>query len=146
MTDYPSCRFVLAHCGRCFITPNMDAALEELPVAENLWLDTSAVCDMGVFLHLLKRYDRSRIVFGTDLVTATGFRGSYVRLGMSWHACTADMVARTGGMPDKTTFAAYESLCALCHAMRFTRLTEQERRDIFLDNAATLFGLNSTAE
>ena len=137
--DYPKCRFILAHCGRCFISPNMEAALECLPVAENLWLDTSAVCDVGVFMALLSRYDRSRILFGTDLVTAAGFRGSYVRLGLSWHACTAEMVARKGGMADMTTFAAYENLCALCFALRYAGVEEEERHGIFFQNACELF-------
>ncbi len=144
--DYPNCDFVLAHCGRCFITPNMEAALEKLPVAENLWLDTSAVCDMGVFISLLSRYDRSRIVFGTDLVTASAFRGSYVRLGMSWHMCTSQMVGRPGGMPDKSTFAVYENVCALCHAMGFCKLEEHERRAIFFDNGARLLALARRGE
>lgn len=138
--EYPRCKFILAHCGRCFILPNMEDALAHLPIAENLWLDTSAVCDTGVFISLLGHYDRTRILFGTDLVTAAGFRGSYVRLGMSWHMCTADMVARRGGMADKTTFAAYESLCALCCAMRFHKVGESERRNIFHDNAIAVFG------
>jgi predicted TIM-barrel fold metal-dependent hydrolase len=138
--DYPKAQFILAHCGRCFIAPNMERALADLPRAENLWLDTSAVCDLGVFMHLLSEYDRSRILFGTDLVTAAAFRGSYVRLGMSWHVCTADMVGRRGGMADKTTYAAYESAGALCRAMRFCGLTEEERADIFYRNACALFG------
>lgn len=139
--DYPNCNFILAHCGRCFITPNMEAVLEKLPVADNLWLDTSAVCDIGVFTSLLGGYDRTRLLFGTDLVTATGFRGSYVRLGTSWHACTPEMVARPGGLEAKATFAAYESLCALCHAAKFCRLSEQDLADIFFNNAAGLFNL-----
>ncbi|MBI2433854.1 MAG: amidohydrolase family protein [Candidatus Hydrogenedentes bacterium] len=137
--DYPHCQFILAHCGRCFIPPNMDDALKRLPAAENLWLDTSAVCDIGVFLSLFSRYDRSRILFGTDLVTAAAFRGSYVRLGMSWHVCTDAMVARAGGMAAKSTFAAYESLCALCYAVRFLGLSEAERWDLFFQNAAQLY-------
>ncbi len=144
--EYPGCNFVLAHCGRCFITPNMEAALDGLPVAENLWLDTSAVCDMGVFISLLNRYDRGRILFGTDLVTAAAFRGSYIRLGMSWHLCTADMVTRAGGMADKTTFAAYESLCALCHAMRFCGVSARDRENIFQNNALGLFGTTLAME
>jgi len=136
--DFPRCRFILAHCGRCFITPNMEAALEHLPVAENLWLDTSAVCDMGVFLHVFRRYDRTRLLFGTDLVTATGFKGSYVRLGLSWHVCTAEMVS---GLKVKATFAAYENLCALLHAARFCGLDEFARQDLFFGNAKRLFGL-----
>ncbi len=83
VNQYPMCRFILAHCGRCFIAPNMADALDGLPIAENLWIDTSAVCDTGVFLELFSRYDLSRILFGTDLVNAAAFRGSYVRLGMS---------------------------------------------------------------
>ena len=138
--DFPNCHFILAHCGRCFIPPNMESALDKLPVAENLWVDTSAVCDLGVFMELLRRYDRSRILFGTDLVTAVAFRGSYVRLGMSWHVCTADMVARAGGMADKTTFAAYESLAALCRAMRLCSCSEDDRLGMFYRNACGLFG------
>ena len=137
--EYPNCNFVLAHCGRCFITPNMETVLENLPAAENLWFDTSAVCDIGVFIALFERYDRTRILFGTDLVTAAGFRGSYVRLGMSWHVCTPDMVVRPGGLESRATFAAYENLCALLHAARFCKLSEEERRNIFHDNAARLF-------
>ena len=135
---YPRCNFILAHCGRCFITPNMEATLEGLPVAENLWMDTSAVCDVGVFITLLRGYDRGRILFGTDLVTATGFRGRYVRLGMSWHVCTE---ARVSGLPRRATFAAYENLSALCYAARFCGLTDQERRQVFWENAARLFEL-----
>jgi predicted TIM-barrel fold metal-dependent hydrolase len=140
LRDFPNCHFILAHCGRCFIPPNMETMLEQLPVAENLWLDTSAVCDLGAFLELLNRYDRSRILFGTDLVTATAFRGNYIRMGMSWHACTAKMVTRAGGMPDKTTFAAYENLAALCRAMRLCACGEEDRQSIFYHNACGLFG------
>lgn len=137
--DFPNCQFILAHCGRCFIPPNMEATLDKLPTAKNLWLDTSAVCDLGVFMELLNRYDRSQILFGTDLVTAAAFRGSYIRLGMSWHVCTGDMVARAGGMSDKTTFAAYESLSALCRALRLSGCDEDDRADIFYRNAHRLF-------
>ena len=142
---FPNCQFILAHCGRCFIPPNMDATLDELPVAENLWLDTSAVCDLGVFMALLTRYDRTRVLFGTDLVTATAFRGNYIRLGMSWHACTTAMVKRANGMPDKTTFAAYESLAALCRAMRLSQCSEEDRANIFYRNACGLFGFSGEA-
>ena len=137
--EFPNAQFILAHCGRCFIPPNMETALDALPVADNLWLDTSAVCDLGVFMELLGRYDRSRILFGTDLVTAAGFRGSYIRLGMSWHACTSEMVARKGGMADKTTYAAYESLAALCRALRLCDISDQECEHIFYHNACELF-------
>ena len=133
---YPRCQFILAHCGRCFIAPNMADALEKLPRAENLWIDTSAVCDLGVFVQLFEGFDRSRILYGSDLVTPTGFRGTYVRLGLSWHICTEDMVS---GLEARATFAAYENLSVLCQAARICRLSEEELQGLFYGNAARLF-------
>jgi len=140
--EYPKCQFILAHCGRCFITPNMADALDGLPVAENLWMDTSAVCDVGVFLELFSRYDPSRILFGTDLVNAAAFRGSYVRLGMSWHTVTPPMISRKGGLQGRATFAVYENLSALFHAARHCHISEDDIQNIFYENAAKLFKLN----
>ena len=139
--DYPKCDFILAHCGRCFISPNMDDALKYLPVAQNLWIDTSAVCDTGVFLSLLDSYDKTRILFGTDLVTAAGFRGAYIRIGMSWDMITTESIRRSGGQTINATFAAYENLCALLRAARFCKLDQTQLTDIFYNNAADLFQL-----
>jgi predicted TIM-barrel fold metal-dependent hydrolase len=141
VNQYPKIQFILAHCGRCFIAPNMAAALDALPVAENLWIDTSAVCDTGVFLELFSRYDLSRILFGTDLVNASAFRGSYVRLGMSWHAVTPKMLARDGGLENRSTFAAYENVSALFRAARFCHVSKDDIQNIFYHNAAGLFKL-----
>jgi len=139
---YPRCNFILAHCGRCFIAPNMEDALKKLPVASNLWIDTSAVCDTGVFLYLLDRYDRNQILFGTDLVMAAGFRGNYIRMGTSWEWITVDKIARRGGQEICATFAAYENLCAMFHAAKFCKVTEAGRNSIFYNNAARLFKLS----
>ena len=138
---YPNCNFVLAHCGRCFITPNMEDAIQRLPAAANLWMDTSAVCDIGVFKILFDGFDRSRILFGTDLVTASGFRGTYVPIGMSWQWITADQLIPFGGKPIEATFAAYENLCAMTYAAKFCKLDNSELENIFFNNAARLFKL-----
>ena len=138
---YPRCQFILAHCGRCFISVNMEDTLEQLPVAENLWIDTSAVCDMGVFMHLFSRYDRSRICFGTDLVTAAGFRGQYVRMGMSWDMVTAEQVARPRGQKIRATLCAYENLRSLLSAAHFCQMDEHDLQRLFYGNAAQLFRL-----
>jgi predicted TIM-barrel fold metal-dependent hydrolase len=139
---YPNCQFVLAHCGRCFITPNAELMVKTLNRADNIWMDTSAVCDAGVFLTVLKHYDRSKILFGTDLVTAVAFRGNYVRMGASWHVCTDAMVARPKGQAataQRSTFAAYEGLAALCFALRFLEVSEAEREAIFFGNGERLY-------
>jgi len=139
--QYPKAQFILAHCGRNFIAPNMSATLDALPVAENLWIDTSAVCDTGVFLELFSRYDLSRILYGSDLVDASAFRGNYIRLGMNWHVVTPNLIARKGGLESRATFAFYENLSALFQAARFCNLSEDDIQNIFYNNAANLFKL-----
>jgi predicted TIM-barrel fold metal-dependent hydrolase len=138
---YPNAQFILAHCGRCFITPNMSATLDKLPVAENLWIDTSAVCDVGVFTELFSRYDLTRVLFGSDLVFASAFRGNYIRLGRSWHIVTPEQIARRGGLENRATFALYENLSSLFHAARFCQLGEEHIQNIFYNNAEGLFKL-----
>ena len=140
VADYPNCNFILAHCGRCFIPPNMEDALKKLPVAENLWLDTSAVCDIGVFLYLFDKYDCKKILFGTDSISSTGFRGNYIRLGMGWHCGFVETFqTRNEAKITTSTFAVYENLCAMLHAARFCKLSEADLEDIFYNNASRLF-------
>jgi hypothetical protein len=139
--DYPNCNFILAHCGRCFLSRLMAEALDSLPVTENLWLDTSAVCDLGVFIELFKRYDPSRIVFGTDLVTATGFRGKYVTMGFSWGVCEEAALRAAGAPPKEATFAVYENLRVLLEASRVCQLSESDVENMFYNNAARLLSL-----
>ena len=137
--DFPNCNFILAHCGRCFLSYYMEETLDRLCVAENLWFDTSAVCDLGVFINLLARYDRSRILFGTDLVTATGFRGKYITMGFAWDACGPDAISSPALPPKPATFAAYENLRTLIQAIRFCKLTEAEINSVFYENSRRLF-------
>ena len=133
--DYPNCQFILAHCGRCFIRSNMTDTLKYLPEADNLWFDTSAVCDLGVFIELFSKYDWRKILFGTDLVTATGFRGSYVGLGTGWAECIGEEV----NLKEKATFVAYENLSSLLYAMNLCGLKKEQIEAVFNDNAKALF-------
>ncbi len=136
---YRNCNFILAHCGRCFITPYMQRTIGKLSKADNLWIDTSAVCDIGVFMELFRGFDRKKILFGTDLVMASGFRGSYVRVGAGWDS----IVIAPNEQSSNATFLAYENLCALFHAARFCGLNDNELEDIFYNNAAGLFNLGN---
>lgn len=135
--DYPNCNFILAHCGRCFVAINAEDMLTGLLVAENLWLDTSAVCDMGVFMHLFNKYDHNKILFGSDLVTAVNFRGSYISLGMSWvDYCAEQSKKKLAGIAP--TFAAYQNLISMLQAAKFSKLSRGVIEDIFYNNAKKL--------
>ena len=136
--DFSNCNFILAHCGRCFLSCFMEEALSRLPVSENLWIDTSAVCDLGVFINLLTRYDRSRILFGTDLVTASGFRGKYVTMGYTWDACQQEAMSNSVNLSKAVTLAVYENLRVFIQAIRFCKLKKTEIKNLFSDNAVSL--------
>jgi glutamate-1-semialdehyde 2,1-aminomutase len=135
--NYPGCIFILAHCGRCFIPTNMADTLDGLDDNENIFFDTSAVCNSAVFDILLRGWDRRRILFGSDLITASAFRGSYIRLGMGWHLCEAERLPRT----HRATFALYENLAALAHALQTARLSPGEITALFHDNARRILDL-----
>lgn len=141
INQYPKVQFILAHCGRCFISVNMADTLDELPIADNLWLDTSAVCETGVFLELFSRYDTSRIIYGSDLVNPVAFRGTYVGLGMSWHPVTPDRIIGFGQLESMATFAVYENLRSLLHAAKHTGLSQNDIQNIFFNNSKILFNL-----
>ena len=60
---------------------------------------------------------------------------------MSWDFITADKLQRPSGQQIKSTFAAYENLCALLCAARFCKLKVSQKNDIFYNNFKKLFKL-----
>ncbi len=128
---YQNCQFILAHCGRCFIGINAKKMIRDLTQADNIWIDTSAVCDSAVFIHLLRDFRLDRILFGSDLVTAAGFRGSYIKFADQWK----------NYLDDACTFELYENLCSLLEGAEICQLGKYDLCNIFYNNAAKLFNL-----
>jgi hypothetical protein len=139
---YPHVQWQLAHCARCFIPHFLELAIGPLSELENVWFDTSAVCESDVFDVLLRRGPRERVMFGTDNLPAGVDRGKYIAFGYAWALLTEDnhRFDLSHCQPDPT-WVVYESLRGLRRAAERNSLTPAEIEGLFYGNAMRLRGL-----
>ena len=77
----------------------LDASVEAIPSlveVPNLWIDTAAVNECYSHYLLFRHFDRRRILFGTDNISAGGFRGKYISYGNAWEAKVESQIATIG--------------------------------------------------
>lgn len=137
---YSRVTWILAHCARSFAPWPIEAAWPQLAELPNVYVDTSAVCESDVFAILFRRFDRSRVLYGSDNAPAGIERGKYVTFGRAW----AFLGDRTKGGLDlshcdpRATFVCYESLRAMRRGADAVGLTRAEVEGIFWGNAVGL--------
>ncbi|MHB9022772.1 MAG: amidohydrolase family protein [Armatimonadota bacterium] len=138
---YPNARIVLAHCGRCYLPDEMQAAIGAVEDLENVYLDTAMVMDPTVLQIVLERIDARRVVFATDLPIAA-MRGRRVYVADHW----VDLVLE-GNPPSayrvasdnmRATFMVYEIILAIRRAAERAGLTRAQADGIFYDNGMAL--------
>ena len=137
--QYPRVKWQLAHCARCFIPSFMEESIDQLAELENVWFDTSAVCESDVFDVLFSRGPRGRILFGTDNLPAGVDRGKYVAFGYAWQVLTEDNQSfnLSHCNPDPT-WVVYEELRGLRRIAQRFGFTQGEIEDLFCNNASRL--------
>ncbi|MCM8788339.1 MAG: hypothetical protein NC907_00945 [Candidatus Omnitrophica bacterium] len=64
---YPNARLILAHMGRGFNTYNVDKEFKQLTGIENIWFDTSIICESPTFISAVKRFGHRKILWGFRL-------------------------------------------------------------------------------
>lgn len=137
--QYPRVKWQLAHCARCFIPSFLEEAIDQLAELENVWFDTSAVCESDVFDVLFSRGPCRRILFGSDNLPAGVDRGKYIAFGYAWAVLTEDNHRfNLSHCNPNPTWVIYEELRALRRiAIRF-HFTQGEIDDLFYGNASRL--------
>jgi len=139
--ECPQARIVLAHCGRCYLPGQMQAAIGSLRGLANVWMDTSMVMDPVVLQIALNEIGPGRLLFGTDFPVAA-MRGRRVRVRDHW----VDVVLpgyppsayRVAGEGYRAGFMAWEIVLAIRWAAELTGISEPERDGIFHDNGMAL--------
>ncbi|MGQ9517984.1 MAG: amidohydrolase family protein [Anaerolineae bacterium] len=136
---YPHVQWQLAHCARCFIPHFMELSIGPLSELDNVWFDTSAVCESDVLDILLRRGPRERVLFGSDSLPAGVDRGKYIAFGYAWALLTEDnqRFDLSHCQPDPT-WVVYESLRGLRRTVERLGLTPAEIEDLFIGNAVRL--------
>ncbi|MFC1452007.1 aminotransferase class III-fold pyridoxal phosphate-dependent enzyme [Verrucomicrobiota bacterium] len=138
---YPAARLILAHAARGFHAPNTTAAISSLHGLNNVWFDTSAVCEPQAIEAILDAFGPRRVMWGSDFPVSQQ-RGRCVTLGNGFAWVTTDQVAWN----DHAFFGApvlvgLESLRALLRAADALGLNDGDLDDVFRGNALRLLGM-----
>lgn len=142
---YPKIKWILAHCARSFTYWPIRQAIDRLRDMPNLWYDVSAVTDVRPMITLFTRENHRRILYGSDGLDATYFRGQYVALGRAWQGL--DVTRHQLQFPHcdgRPILAIYEQLLSMKHAAEIAAWSTDQIQDVFWRNAADLFGVRFT--
>ncbi|NHN32781.1 aminotransferase class III-fold pyridoxal phosphate-dependent enzyme [Paenibacillus agricola] len=140
-TKFPSVKLVLAHAARCFHAPNAEKGISGLRGLENVYFDTSAVCEPEAMKVILQQFGPRKLLWGSDFPVSQ-IRGKSVTVGdgFAWlerEFCNWDQSAHLG----HPILAGIESLRALRNAANDLGLNEEDLNDIFYSNASRLLQL-----
>lgn len=142
-TRHPNARLVLAHAARGFHAPNTVRGLAGLRGLENVWFDTSGICEPESLVAIVREFGPRRLMWGSDFPVSE-IRGRCVTVGDGFAWLQPDTVLwdKTGphGRP---TLVGLESLRAVLAACDVLGLDAADRQDIFADNARRLLGLKT---
>lgn len=141
-SKYPKLKLILAHCGCSFNVYNTLKGAMYYTDIDNLYFDTSAVCEGMALVHMLKLFPASKFMWGTDFPISVR-HGRFVGLGDYIYSLQSNTLAG-GCLPSSvnTLHHGLESLRALCYAIKESRLQDNEVEGIFYDNAANLLDID----
>lgn len=131
---YPNAKLILAHAARGFCGKHTVEGIDSIRGLDNVYFDTSAVCEASAFEAILKVFGPSRLFFGADFCV-TEMRSRCVDLAddFLWlDEIRADFSkARTA----KPTLLGIESLLALRQACVSQNLDGTDLEEIFCNGA-----------
>ncbi len=137
---YPSAHLQLAHAARGFHAPNTVRGIAAIEGLENVWFDSSGICEAAALVAILRAFGPSRLMFGSDFPVSE-IRGRCVTVGdgFLWlYPETLDWQAVQP--PVRPTLVGLESLRALRAAARIMGLSRAAVQRVFHDTARDLYG------
>lgn len=138
---YPGAKLVLAHAARGFRSDHTLDGIDALRGLDNVYFDTSAICESAALIAILQRCGPRRLLYGSDFpVSQLRARSLSLGDGFYWlHDTDADFGRWEHGQP---ALAGIESLLALRQAARLCHLRDDDVQAIFADNARQLLQLH----
>lgn len=137
---YPGAKLILAHAARGFCGKHTVEGIETIRGLDNVYFDTSAVCEPEAFEAILQVFGPTRLLFGADFCV-TEMRSRCVDLadGFLWlDEIRADFSKSRFARP---TLLGIESLLALKQACGNQHLAAVDVEEIFCLAARRLLGL-----
>lgn len=142
---YPGAKLILAHAARGFCGRHTVEGIDSLRGLDNVFFDTSAVCEPEAFEAILKVFGPTRLFFGADFCV-TEMRSRCVNLadGFLWlDEIRPDFNRSRFARP---ALLGVESLLALQQACRNQHLSDGDVEEIFCLGARRMLGLPLTRE
>jgi glutamate-1-semialdehyde 2,1-aminomutase len=137
---YPGAKLILAHAARGFCGRHTVDGINSLRGLDNVFFDTSAVCEPEAFEAILKTFGPTRLFFGADFCV-TEMRSRCVNLadGFLWlDEIKPDFSRSRFARP---TLLGIESLLALRQACTNQHLTDSDVEEVFCLGARRMLGL-----
>ena len=138
---YRRAKVILAHAARGFHAPNTLNGIAALRGLENVWFDTSGVCEATAIEAILREFGPRKLMWGSDFPVSE-IRGRCVTVGDGFAWLQPDTVNWDKLSPAcNPTLVGLESVRALKEAADNVGLNADDVQDIFADNALRLGGL-----
>jgi glutamate-1-semialdehyde 2,1-aminomutase len=140
---YPNAKLILAHAARGFCAQHTVEGIGAIAGLENVYFDTSAVCESPALEAILKTFGPTRLLYGSDFMVSEG-RGKAVTLGDGFH-WIYDWQEMALPMSE-LILIGLESLRAVKQACLATNCDASDIQQIFSDNARGLLRLERSVE
>ena len=137
---WPNARLVLAHAARGFNASHTVDAIDGLRGLDNVFFDTSAICEPAAFEAIIRATGTTRLMYGSDFPVSEQ-RGRAVSVGDGFLWIYEHNVEWEGWHHGTANIIGTESLLALQQAARTMCLNDNDLERIFSTNARQLLGL-----
>ncbi|MCC6239306.1 MAG: amidohydrolase family protein [Phycisphaerales bacterium] len=139
---YPNARLILAHAARGFCARHTVFGIESLRGLDNVFFDSSAICEPEAFQAIIQTMGTQRLMFAMDFPVCN-MRGRCVSVGDSFFWMYQDNVDWKSERKGEVLpmLIGIESLLALQVACQQLRLSDPDIERLFGGNARQLLGL-----
>ena len=137
---HPGARLILAHAARGFCAQHTVEGIDSLRGINNVYFDTSAVCESSAYEAILNAFGPTRLLFGTDF-SVSEIRGRCVSIGDGFLWLGEENVTWGESTFAKPELVGVESIIALQQACRTMRLIDSDLEKIFCTAARQMLGI-----
>ena len=139
---YPNAKLILAHAARGFCGGHTVEGIATLRGLDNVYFDTSAVCEAAPMEAILREFGTGRLLYGADFPVSE-FKGRCVSIGDGFQWLYEDTLDWKASRFAKPQYIGLECLLAVQQACRTMRLRDDDIERIFSTNARELLGITS---
>ena len=138
-SKYPRAKLLLDHAARGFHGPNTVEGVRLISGLDNVYFDTSCICESAPLIAILQEFGTERLMYGSDFPLSQ-VRGKTATLGDGFIWLDTETVdwSRMYGKP---TLVGLESLRAVREAVRLLNIGDKGVENIFYNSAMDFLNL-----